>query len=235
MDVTTPRRPLHLLADSSLLFTDAFGGRTLAQAVRALFEESDLTAAYIGASNGDEPAFYEIFEAAMEGAGLTRRRMITSRYSTMDEVFLGAADVILLAGGDPVAGWEIMQARGMRDTIVKRYLAGAALIGVSAGAIQLGRCMRRREEEGVIDTFGFVPLAIDVHQEADGWAGLRALVDLGKGAWRGLGIPMRAGAVYHPEDLLEPVRGELREFRHTDEGVRESLLLPGAGEATAEP
>jgi hypothetical protein len=41
-----------------------------------LARDTPLNAAYIGASNGDRPEFYGIFEAAVDAIGITDRRMI---------------------------------------------------------------------------------------------------------------------------------------------------------------
>lgn len=227
---------IYLLADSSLLFSPGEDGRTLAQSIRASLddrlENKDApTAAYIGASNRDEPAFYEIFEAAMDAASITERRMIRSRYSAMDDVCLNASDLIVLAGGDVAHGRHVMQSTGMCDVIVQRYLAGAVLVGVSAGAVQLGL-------EGVVDggevdesarasfeTFRLVPFVIDVHDENRGWERLQERVrSRGDGA-RGLGIPLGGGVAYHADHTLEPFGKPSVEYRCEGGGIHESLLI----------
>lgn len=213
------RRSIYLLADSSLLFWDGLR-------LRDELPEGELSAAYIGASNGDEPEYYGIFEAAMDAAGVSSRRMIRSRYSAMDDLCLGGADVIVLAGGDVARGWEVMVSRGMRETIVRRYLSGAVLIGVSAGAVQLGQ--KGFGPEGLFETFGFAPFIVDVHDEGAGWSRLRPSVEDAGGSARGLGIPLGAGVALRPDDTLEPLRRPVRELRVEDGRVVESLLLPPA-------
>jgi cyanophycinase-like exopeptidase len=42
----------------------------------------------------------------------------------------------LLAGGDVLYGFTVIESSGMRETIVARHRAGAVLLGVSAGAMQ---------------------------------------------------------------------------------------------------
>lgn len=49
------------------------------------------------------------------------------------------AQLIVLAGGDVRLGWNTFENTGMKDVIVDRYAHGAVLVGVSAGAVQLGR------------------------------------------------------------------------------------------------
>src|SRR2546423_9704340 len=92
-------KPLYLLADSQLLFLreteHAFMNR-----IREALDSTDPKAAYLGASNGDDPAFYSIFEAAMQSIGISQCRMVPVHPSADDLAFLQSADLVLLAGGD---------------------------------------------------------------------------------------------------------------------------------------
>src|SRR5215207_3261208 len=130
-------QPIYLFADSRLLFWRD-GGTLFLDSVRRLSTRDSPRAAYIGASNGDDPAYYSIFEAAMEGAGVNDCRMILSSFPPADRSFLNDADIILLAGGDVEKGWGVFVETGMREFVVRRYNEGAVLLGVSAGAVQLG-------------------------------------------------------------------------------------------------
>jgi cyanophycinase len=77
---TAPQlRPLYLLADSQLLFWKRQDRLLLEAALDGLARDTPLCAAYLGASNGDRPEFYGIFEAALDAIGITDRRMIDSR------------------------------------------------------------------------------------------------------------------------------------------------------------
>ena len=104
--------PIFLLSDSRLLF-EKHHGNSLLEGVRALIEHNEnststashfkITAAYIGASNGDQREFYEMFQLAVEPIGILPPfcRMIPSeRVSKEDIDFLNSASIILLAGGD---------------------------------------------------------------------------------------------------------------------------------------
>ncbi len=114
---------------------------------------------------------------------------------------------------------------------MERYYAGAVLIGISAGAVQLG--LKGWSEDEVFDTFRLVPFVIDVHDEP-AWSGLlRAVPQAGELA-RGFGIPAGGGALYHPDYSLEPVRHTLTEVEATPDGLRQSVLFPGAGEEGAD-
>src|SRR5262245_19153190 len=85
--VETLVKPIFLLADSQLLFWQTPGERFLDRVRTALsdvLDEGPLKAAYLGASNDDTPAFYEIFVAAMEGIDVRDCRMIPSIPSEED-------------------------------------------------------------------------------------------------------------------------------------------------------
>ena len=58
-------KPLYLLADSQLLFAKR-GGTSLPARIRGDLETDNPKAAYLGASNGDQPEFYRLFVDAME-------------------------------------------------------------------------------------------------------------------------------------------------------------------------
>jgi len=184
------------------------------------------TAAYIGASNGDLPEFYELFLGAMAEIGIRDCRQIFSQPNAEELAFLKEADIILLAGGDVRRGWTVFEETGLKDKLVERYYAGAILAGVSAGAVQLGLKGWNEDASEVFDTFRLVPFVVDVHDEGS-WAGLqRALPKAGEHA-RGFGIPSGGGALYHPDYSLEPVRHPLTEMEATEDGLRQALLMPG--------
>ncbi|ETW93945.1 MAG: hypothetical protein ETSY2_50520, partial [Candidatus Entotheonella gemina] len=130
------RLPIFLLADSKPLFRSTLGGSVLGSLRRVLPRRAK--AAYLGASNGDDPAFYSIFEAAMDAIEITERRMVTSAYTDAERAFLADAQLVLLSGGDVARGWEVFTRTGMHDAVVERLSAGALCVGVSAGAVQLG-------------------------------------------------------------------------------------------------
>ena len=152
-------QPILLFADSQLLFWRDGEQHLLERFVT----RGQLKAAYIGASNGDDPAFYSIFVSAMEGAGVADCRMIRSAISEADMAFLNDADIILLAGGDVEVGWRVFLNNGLSDHIVRRYFEGALLIGISAGAVQLGLC-GLAADGSLIETFKLVPYIIGAHE-----------------------------------------------------------------------
>jgi hypothetical protein len=231
-------KPIFLLADSQLLFwrdgEEPFlrRARTLLDADGAL-PAGGPRAAYLGASNGDQAQFYDLFVGAMEqlGIGSGNCRHVPAEPSPADREFLAAAELILLSGGDTRRGWEAFKAAGLDKLLVERYYAGALLVGTSAGAVQLG--LKGWEETAeaaagrLFDTLCLVPFVIDVHDDGN-WGRLMKAVTRAGEHGRGLGIPTGAGALYHPDYSVEPVRHPLVEVSLGEAGAVQSLLLPGA-------
>lgn len=233
-------QPVFLLADSQLLFRAQGGAPLLDRLAAALAGASgEPTAAYLGAANGDEPAFYELFRAAMDQLAVRRCRHVPAQPSAADLAFVEQADLVLLAGGDPRRGQEAFRAAGLDTLLPARYAGGALLVGVSAGAVQLGLRFRSEgvdgERDRELDGLRVVPYLVDAHDEPD-WEPLRRLIAGSELPASGIGIPSGAAAVYHPDGTLEPLGRPLSELaRGEDGGVREALLLPGAAAGETEP
>jgi cyanophycinase-like exopeptidase len=220
--------PLFLLADSQLLFWADDDGHFIDR-IAAYTGPGAPRAAYLGASNGDIPDFYGIFVAAIEGIGPAECRMIPTEPSDEERAFVEAADVILLAGGDVERGWRAFEASGMRDLVERRYWEGAVLVGVSAGAVQLGSAGWPEGDPGAaFGTWGLAPFVVGAHAEDDDWAELRDVVRArGEGA-RGIGIPRAAGLVYHADGTLEAVRHTVAEFTVRDGEMASAVIFPPA-------
>ena len=239
-------KPIFRLADSQLLFWRQEGGTPFLDRVRAQLDDEgpleDPKAAYLGASNGDAAEFYDLFTSAMHAAGIRTCRLIPTMPDSADFDFLAEADLILLAGGDTLRGWTAFEEAGIKDRLIERYYGGALLMGVSAGAVQLG--LKGWDEAGgkLFDTLRLVPFVVDVHDEPS-WSRLHQAVPRAGEHGRGFGIPTGGGAVYHPDYSVEPVRHPLVEvsLRTGDEDdgdgegalreatgpTRQALLFPG--------
>ncbi len=225
----SPLKPLFLFADSAPLFWRT-GDKPFLDCLRVLtgadLAVPPIQAAYLGASNGDVPAFFDIFVAAMALAGISHCRMIPSRPTAEDRAWLTGAHVILLAGGDPLRGWETFRENGLEPVLRERYLEGAVLMGISAGAMQLGeRAWGETEPVTTFPVLGLAPFIVGAHEQPE-WTRLkRAVREVGPGA-RGIGIPAGGGALLHPDQSLEPVRHPLVELRLEEGTLRETLLTP---------
>jgi cyanophycinase-like exopeptidase len=238
--VSNSLKPIFLLADSQLLFLRDEEGRRFLDRARELIAaeapEKQPKAAYLGASNGDAPEFYELFAGAMAEIGIRNCRQIPSQPTDEDRSFLEQADLILLSGGDVRRGWDVFVKTGLKDRLAARYYDGAVMVGVSAGAVQLG--LKGWEEDGssLFDTLSLVPFVVDVHDDPS-WSRLLAAVAKAGEHTRGFGIPTGGGALYHPDYSVEPVRSPLTEVELTPSGPRQALLFPGQGaaEEPAEP
>ena len=226
-----PIKPIFLLADSQLLFSRDNDPPFL-ERVKGCLADQEIKAAYIGASNDDNPDFFSIFEAAMDNIGVTNPRMILSSYGEEDQEYLKEANLILLAGGDVAKGWKIIDETGMAKDLIQRYYGGAVLIGVSAGAVQLGLKGAKTEEphsdEDLVETFKLIPFLVDAHDENNRWTRLKKMVRAADSYTKGLAIPSGGGLIYHEDHTIEPVRKPLTEFARTEDRkeITETLLLP---------
>lgn len=219
-------KPIYLLADSQLLFPRKDGSRYF-ESIRNLIDVASPKAAYVSASNGDRPEFYSIFEAAMAGLNILDCHMVSSRFSSEEALSLATADIILLAGGDVIRGWRVFEETGQKDLIIKRYHEGALLIGVSAGAVQLGMLGWPEHgfaTESVVNLFQLVPYIISAHDEKMEWQGLKDSVQLMRGRFVGIGLPTGGGAVYYPDRSLAPIQHPIHEFSLKEEGLQHTLL-----------
>jgi cyanophycinase len=229
-------KPIYLFADSQLLFWKNEDGLFL-DSVRNLLERHQPKAAYIGASNGDDPAFYSLFQGAMEGIGVRDCCMINSQLSEGEGSFLNDADLILLAGGDVQRGWEGFKKNGVRETVVKRYLEGAVLIGISAGSVQLGWFgwpAGELTEDRLFETFKLVPFVVDAHDEKNAWRDLRQSIRFCGGVVNGIGLPAGGGLIYHRNHTVESVRYPVVEIFVESGEIHQSLLMPPGLEANAD-
>ena len=215
-------QPIFLFADSQLLFWRENDQLLLERIVKARTRDR-LKAAYVGASNGDHPDFYAIFVAAMEGVSVLDCRMISSAVSEADLAFLNDADIILLAGGDVELGWRTFLTNGLNKHIVRRYLEGASLIGISAGAVQLGLCWLAADGS-LIETFKLVPFIIGAHEESNNWQSTIELLRLSATNTRAIGLPTGGGAIYHQNRTVEPLRHPLVELSLRDGNVHQRVF-----------
>jgi cyanophycinase len=230
---TSDFKSLYLFADSQLLFWKRRGRLLLEEVVEEAATEAP-RAAYIGASNGDRPEFYEIFAAAMQSVGVAEHRHIESAFSPDDRAFLESAHLILLAGGEVRVGWEAFERTGMKDVILARYAQGAVLMGISAGAVQLGRQAiveaRGSAASELLDVFNLVHAVVDVHDERNDWSRLSNTIHLLEGSAIGLGIPAGGGVAVHPDGEIEPLRQPAHEFLFDGSRLTHSLLCPREGQ-----
>ncbi|MGI8548565.1 MAG: Type 1 glutamine amidotransferase-like domain-containing protein [Gemmatimonadaceae bacterium] len=238
MSVLAALGSIYLLADSQTLFPSQ-DAHSFAEDARSLLEGRDPSAAYIGAANGDDPAFYGIFGAAMDVAGISERRMIPSTCSGEDARFLASADVIVVAGGDVRLGAEVLASSGMGQAIVDRHVAGAVIVGVSAGAVLLGQpgwIEDSRSDDGTVsaeqvNALSLVPWMIDAHDEAGGWSRLQRRVRQVEPYARGLGLPSGGGLVVHGDGSLQPLRRPIVELTRLGDEIVHSVLMPASREA----
>jgi cyanophycinase-like exopeptidase len=221
-------QPLYLLADSQLLFWQGPSGPFLS----GILEASAISApriAYIGASNGDSAEAHSIFAAAVSELKSVSAHHVRASYSAEDRQFLETADLVVLAGGDVEVGWNAFTQTGLHEQIKNLYLGGAVIIGVSAGAVQCGTHATLSAEPSasrLIETFGFVPYIVDVHDEKQHWSRLSSTIHLLEGGAAGLGIPSGGGLAVHADGSLEPIRKPVDHYSFSQGKLQHAMLMP---------
>jgi cyanophycinase-like exopeptidase len=232
--VTPAVQPLFVLADSRPLFV-----RDPGSPLRAALEghaRRSSRAVYLGASSGDEPAFADLFVAAMEHHAIRDARAVSSSYSLHEQELLETADLVVLGGGDVMRGWRVFEATGIRAAVERRYQAGGTIIGVSAGAVQCGThalVTSGDSDSHLVATFGWCPFVVAAHDEANDWKDLgTAMLMLGEAA-EGFGVPFGCGLVYHPDNTVEAMGGSLDRFVSSPRGVSRQIVVPGIAVAAS--
>ena len=219
-------KPLYLLADSQQFFWKS-GGGSLAEKVRSDLDSANPKAAYIGASNGDKTEFYDLFVAAMENMEISDCRPVPSQPGREDISFLEEADLIVLSGGDVERGWRAFEENGLKELLPRKRFDGAVLMGVSAGAVQMGLgCLSNAAQPKPLEMFRFAPFYVGAHDEGNDWFDLRALVNLSQSDARAIGLPAGGGAVYFSDGTLEPLRKPLIEIVKEDSRISENIVAP---------
>lgn len=203
----TDSAALLLLADSQLLFrpdqlpqlVQRFAGRN---------SGNEITTAYIGAANGNQPEFFELACSALET--LFGKTLPCHFIRTAQDLLPQPVDVLILAGGSVRAGWEFLQQPRIKHWLEACYRqADAVIIGVSAGAIHLGGgCDPEMPLPQAQTCLGWAPVFVAAHEEKAGWpsqaiwqAGDVAVdfcgLPLGGGCWieRGRTMPVGKGVV----------------------------------------
>jgi hypothetical protein len=216
------RKPVYLLADSQLLFARNNKFPFLPQIAG---ESQQICAAYIGVNNSDRPEYYDMFVSAMAGFGIDNCPFISMRFTEDDQAALTRADLILIAGGETLDGWQIMQNTGMDRRINECYYNGALLIGISAGAVQLGLYLTGAEPN-LIPALQIVPLLVGVHDEQDDWKQLRMLLQRQCPQQTAIGVSFGGGMVWHPDNSIQALQKPLYEFRIKHDQLQADFILP---------
>ena len=217
-------KPIYLFADSRLLFQKRGDASLFLDDVVGNTGAIHPSVAYIGASNGDNPSFYhDLFLPAFKATHAGELKMVPSRPTPEERLFLERAEIILLAGGSVEVGWRAFEENGFLSLIRHRYFAGATLLGVSAGAVQVGCGGLTDDESAFLPTFGFLPLSVGVHEERENWKSLRRAIALQELPVHAIGIPSGGGVMYHGGDMF-PI-----EIQVGLTGSHEAQLYPNQG------
>ena len=215
-------QPIFCLADSQLLFWRHENGslgskrpwlRPLGRRRLGPGNGEPLRAAYVGASNGDEPAFYSIFAAAMEGVGVTEHRMVLR---------VRRRGPGLAGGGRPGPPRRRRSGAGLAGLRAERHAGGDRRPPLRWRDLD-GDLRRRRAARwlgpkpatATPSTFRLVPAVLGAHDEESDWRELRRTLGASGRAGAGDRHPHRGRAGLpsgRPGGSIEPVRHPLHEL-----------------------
>ena len=167
----------------------------------------------------------------MQQIGINQCRMIPTHPTPDDIAFLEQAEIILLAGGSVEMGWRAFEKNGFKELILRRFFDGAVLIGVSAGAVQLGSGCLTDDGLNYFSTFGLLPFHVGVHGELNDWIFLRDTLGLSQNPMHGICIPSGGGIIYHWDTgNVEPVCKSVLEISVEDGQSHEAIIFSHFGE-----
>lgn len=134
-----------------------------------------------------------------------------------DRHVVDGADLVFVSGGDPTHGAKVLARTGAAGWMREAHARGTPMMGVSAGAIDLGAWWidwpededAPEEQADLVACTGVLPGHVfDTHDEVDGWEELhvaaRLLARRGEKA-RFLGIPTKGALVFDEHGAMEVV------------------------------
>lgn len=172
-----------MLADSQLLFREQSAPQ-LHRLIHQRFPAA-VEAAYIGAANGNDVAFYELACQAMDT--VTGCKNNTRFVADVADLPQDPCPLIMLAGGSVALGWDFISEPSVRGWLQRcQRLPNSLIIGVSAGAIHMaGGLDPEQPEQGRKTFLDWLPFDVAVHEERQDWPSLIRPP--------ALGIPMAGG------------------------------------------
>lgn len=199
--------PVVLLADSQLLFNHARAVVFHQQLRRFLKGQEQGRSAgaycvYVGAANNNRPEFFAMAEQALSGLGFPRCEFLKAGLTDLKTPQQTPA-LILLAGGDPLLGWQTLEQPELQAWLVEQWHKGALLLGISAGAMHLTSAVLAEGGKPYRQSFmELYPLVTFVHEEAEDWPSYQAFQALGDSQQRScLKIPFGSGCWIQGDEI----------------------------------
>jgi peptidase E len=217
-----------------ILFADSFGLFSKSNADSFILNDiikriliDNLQASYLGVSNDDKTEYFEIFEAAMNNINIKNIKHIKFPYSSNDLEYLSNSNIILLSGGDAQVGMKKLEQSSIPAILLNKYSTGQTiLIGISAGAMQLGTfILSENNQEHVVNGMGLIPCIVSAHDEPE-WSSLKHIVQTMGASNIGLGISFGSGSIlFRNCDTLKVLFGDVYQFEMVMNNLCSQKLL----------
>jgi peptidase E len=185
--------------------------------LRAVFDHCGVPSpsiAYIGAASGDDRRFFTMVTGAFTNSGagdVTLATTVRHLERRSFEKTCAVADAVFFSGGDVDGGMAVVNRHRLAPLFRELYRGGKLLFGISAGSIMLARTWVRfrDDDKSVGELFpclGIADILCDVHDEADNWGELKALLKLSPDSSIGYGIRAGSAIIVDPLGTVEPMR-----------------------------
>lgn len=156
-------------------------------------------ACHIGCFHGDDARWAGVTTRYLEslGAVVSSPRLSDARLDCgAARAAIEEAEFLYLDGGDTVAGMEHIRARGLLEAFGAAARTAQVVFGLSGGACAAAPYTIGYDARGrpyVAECLGIgAPLPLDVHDEAEDWPEMRALLELRPREQAGIVIPTDA-------------------------------------------
>jgi cyanophycinase-like exopeptidase len=172
------RKPIVLIAGE--FGSPHYGTRPHLEAAVRLTRKDAPVALYVGAANGDDPAFGAALCALLGAAGaadvLWPKPAKRSRDTAVARRSLERVDLVFVGGGDVEAGMAVLRRAQLVADLHAAAARGVVFAGMSAGAIMLGERWVRwphddatDDEAETYECLALAPISLDTHGEGDDW------------------------------------------------------------------
>ncbi len=214
------------MARGSVYLVGSGQGGTLAAVVKRALAKVDgrrpRVAASYASMHGNSGGLSFMLKTAAKVFGVEVERFYVpgeegARSDRPARAVLETADLVFMAGGDPVAGARLFTSSGADAWLREAHERGASFVGISAGAIMLCAYWASWPDDPpkdapfdggeLIPCTAVVPdLVVDCHAEEDEWVELilvAGMLRARKLSPRLLGLPHGGGVIVHPDGTLE--------------------------------
>jgi peptidase E len=227
------QKPLYLLAGGH--FDKPRSVVPMLESILAASGQAKPHVAYVGAANGDRPAFFSMMRDLLTSAGAAQVTPVPLAKAKADveqaRLTLARVDAVFVSGGDVEEGMRWLSRHQLLAFFNELYARGTLFFGLSAGSIMLGRQWVRWTDPQDDDTAALypclelAPVVCDTHAEDDDWEELQVAVELLGDRGMGYGIPSGGMLRIDPDGAINAMGASVVRYENTAGTVKKSADL----------